>query len=103
MLAPKSPLLAPLLQAFLTHPADWRYGYDISRDTHIRHGTLYPLLNRLEAGGLLESRWAAAHSGGTMQRHLYRLTEGGYQEAVALLGPSVGESGVVSRPAPLVP
>ena len=36
-----------LLAAFLDRSQLWRHGYDLSRETGLRSGTLYPLLMRL--------------------------------------------------------
>jgi len=45
-----------LLAAFLDRSRIWRHGYDLSKETGLRSGTLYPLLMRLSEQGLLESR-----------------------------------------------
>jgi PadR family transcriptional regulator PadR len=36
-----------VLDAFLENPKGWKYGYDISRTTGLKSGTLYPILIRL--------------------------------------------------------
>ncbi len=74
-----------LLQEFLGSAIDWRYGYELGRDTGLRYGTLYPLLSRLENSGLLESRWEQC---GGKARHMYRLTDLGQQEANSLAAES---------------
>ncbi len=66
-------LLATLLDSRLT----WRHGYDLSKETGLRSGTLYPLLMRLSEQGLLESRWQEAERPGLPPRHVYRLTASG--------------------------
>ena len=66
-------LLAVLLDRFRT----WRHGYDLSRETGLKSGTLYPLLVRLSEQGLLESRWQDAERPGVPPRHFYRLTASG--------------------------
>ncbi len=38
-------------------PRRWRYGYDLSKETGLKSGTLYPLLIRLSDQGLLEAEW----------------------------------------------
>lgn len=55
----------------------WHHGYDLSRQTGIRSGTLYPLLMRLEAQGHLEAEWQAPKESGRPARHVYRLTAAG--------------------------
>ena len=69
-----------LLQRFLERPTDWRYGYELSRETKLKSGTLYPILMRLEKYGLLEARWVATQDG-VPPRHTYRLTPNGLELA----------------------
>jgi DNA-binding PadR family transcriptional regulator len=66
-----------LLAALLDGPGAWRHGYDLSKETGLRSGTLYPLLMRLSEQGLLESRWQEAERPGLPPRHVYRLTASG--------------------------
>jgi len=73
---------AAVLDAFLASPRSWRYGYDISRDTDLKSGTLYPILMRLAECELLETDWEQAAEG-RPPRHLYRLTAGGVRSARA--------------------
>jgi DNA-binding PadR family transcriptional regulator len=75
--------LLKVLQALLESPSDEKYGLEIFRATKVKPGTLYPLLERLEDGGMLESRWEAqdeSTSGGP-RRRFYRLTATGVHEA----------------------
>jgi DNA-binding PadR family transcriptional regulator len=69
-----------VLEAFLETPTDWRYGYDISRDTGLRSGTLYPILIRLAEHKLLETCWETTEAG-KPPRHMYRLTRDGLRSA----------------------
>jgi DNA-binding PadR family transcriptional regulator len=69
-----------VLQSFLERPTDWRYGYELSRITKLKSGTLYPILMRLEKYGLLEARWVATQEG-VPPRHTYRLTPNGLELA----------------------
>ena len=69
-----------VLDAFLHDPKDWKYGYDISRNTGLKSGTLYPILMRLAERGLLETSWETAEIG-KPPRHLYRLTPDGLRFA----------------------
>src|SRR5215475_9895938 len=75
-----SPQTIQVLDAFLQAPKTWRYGYDISRDTGLKSGTLYPILMRLEKLKLLETCWESTEAG-TPPRHMYRLTRDGLQSA----------------------
>lgn len=60
------------------------YGYAIAADLAqaglgtVKGGTLYPLLNRLESGGLVDIEWRAGEGG--PGRKYYRLSEAGLGE-----------------------
>ena len=69
-----------VLDAFLEDPEEWRYGYDISRNTGLKSGTLYPILMRLAEYRLLEASWEATEAG-KPPRHIYRLTPDGLRSA----------------------
>ncbi len=66
-----------LLAALLDRSQTWRHGYDLSKQTGIKSGTLYPLLMRLTEQGLLDSRWDNPDRPGLPPRHAYRLTNAG--------------------------
>jgi PadR family transcriptional regulator, regulatory protein PadR len=66
-----------LFRSFLERRGDWRYGYDLSRETGLKSGTLYPTLMRLEDQGLLETRWEEPDQRGRPPRHMYRLNGAG--------------------------
>lgn len=74
-----------VLESFMVRPSQWRYGYDLSRETGLKSGTLYPILMRLEKHKLLEARWVKAQEG-VPPRHTYRLTPDGLEWAQARLG-----------------
>ena len=78
-----SPAARRLLQE-LASPWSWRHGYDLARVTGLKSGTLYPLLMRLNAEGLLEAEWRSSPEPGRPLRHVYRLSETGLQFARAL-------------------
>jgi DNA-binding PadR family transcriptional regulator len=69
-----------VLGEFLRTPQDWKYGYDISRSTALKSGTLYPILIRLADRKLLETRWENPEAG-KPPRHMYRLTATGLRYA----------------------
>jgi PadR family transcriptional regulator PadR len=75
-----SPQTLQVLDAFLSAPTDWTYGYDISRNTGLKSGTLYPILMRLAERKLLDTSWETAEIG-KPPRHLYRLTPDGMRFA----------------------
>jgi PadR family transcriptional regulator, regulatory protein PadR len=78
----RSPQTLLVLAEFLQTPRDWKYGYDISRNTELKSGTLYPILMRLadRDRALLETRWETSEAG-KPPRHMYRLTVAGLQYA----------------------
>jgi PadR family transcriptional regulator PadR len=73
-----------LLERFAARPTRWQYGYELSRETGLKSGTLYPILMRLEKYGLMEARWVTTQDG-VPPRHTYRLTPGGLELARAKL------------------
>lgn len=96
-----SPQTLLLIGSLLHDPTEWRYGYDLSRETGLKSGTLYPILMRLAEKSLLETRWEEAEAPGRPPRHMYRLTTLGQEWARraapglrkrATLKPSYGES-----------
>jgi DNA-binding PadR family transcriptional regulator len=66
-----------LIAALLEAPLTWRHGYELSKLTGLKSGTLYPLLMRLSDQGLLESKWEPPAQTGRPPRHAYRLTVAG--------------------------
>jgi PadR family transcriptional regulator PadR len=92
-----SPQTRAVLDALLDRPQAWRYGYDLSKDTGLKSGTLYPLLIRLSDQGLLEAEWRPPQQPGRPQRHAYRLTAEGLAVANALASASPSGSGSRSR------
>jgi PadR family transcriptional regulator, regulatory protein PadR len=75
-----SPQTLKVLEVFLAEPREWQYGYDISRVTGLKSGSLYPILMRLAERSLLETEWET-NEAGKPPRHLYRLTANGLQLA----------------------
>ena len=69
-----------ILGVFLESAKQWKYGYDLSRSTGLKSGTLYPLLMRLADRKLLETSWETVEPG-RPPRHLYRLTAEGVRFA----------------------
>lgn len=81
---PPSPQTVTLLTLMNGQAQMWRYGYDLTRETGIQAGTLYPLLARLHDRGLLEAEWKEAQSPGRPPRHVYRLSAAGVALATSL-------------------
>ena len=88
-----SPQTRELLVVMLQKPRTWQYGYELSRETGLTSGTLYPLLMRLSDQGLLESHWQEPERPGKPPRHAYRLTSEGLAFARTIAG--LGKSSVV--------
>jgi PadR family transcriptional regulator, regulatory protein PadR len=80
----KTPRLSPetlqVIEKFAERPTDWLYGYELSRVTGLKSGTLYPILMRLEKYSLLEACWVTTEQG-VPPRHTYRLTPDGLELA----------------------
>lgn len=77
-----SPQTLLVLDAFLEQVEDWKYGYDLSRITGLKSGTLYPILMRMAERKLLETQWEPGEPG-KPPRHLYRFTPDGLRYARA--------------------
>jgi PadR family transcriptional regulator PadR len=77
-------MTAPLervFRVFLEDPAALRYGYDLMKAAGLASGTLYPLLARLQARGLVVSAWETPHQDGERPRRYYQLTGEGIEVA----------------------
>jgi len=83
---PPSAQTISVLRALAADPAQWRYGYDLATEVHLKSGSLYPILVRLADRGLLETSWEPG-LGSRPPRHLYRLTLAG-REYLAALAPA---------------
>ena len=79
-----SPQTVLVVDALLLDHSEWRYGYDLSRATGLKSGTLYPILVRLAERKWLEARWEHAGDDGK-PRHMYRLTTEGRRAARAFV------------------
>lgn len=76
-----------VLRALLSEPGAELYGLEILRRTGLKSGTVYPLLDRLEAAGLAESYWEEIDptDEGRPRRRFYRLTGAGVHEGRQML------------------
>ena len=77
-----SPQTGRVLQALL-EPPEWHHGYDLSKRTGLKSGTLYPILARLKDAGHLESQWLEPSAPGRPPRQAYKLTRDGHALAQA--------------------
>ncbi|PTA69593.1 PadR family transcriptional regulator [Deinococcus arcticus] len=74
---PTRAVLAALQGAYPAHT----YGYDLSKSTGLKSGTLYPILQRLHEQGYLDAQWEDSPHPGKPPRHIYRLTQTGLELA----------------------
>jgi PadR family transcriptional regulator PadR len=88
---PPSPQTINVLRALAADPAQWRYGYDLATEVHLKSGSLYPILVRLADRGLLETSWKPG-VGSRPPRHLYRLSPTGREFVAALTAARVDRS-----------
>lgn len=82
-----------------TISARYRYGFDIMEVTGLPSGTVYPALRRLEAAGLIASKWEKEKEAFADQRparKYYRLTFAGDQ----VLGRAVKRYPLLEQMAP---
>ena len=99
-LPPNSSLQTLLvLDLLLAESAAWHYGYDLSRRSGLKSGTLYPILIRLADRGWLDTGWAAPERPGRPPRHTYRLTAEGVRSAALAVADATSRGAVLrARP-----
>ena len=78
-----SPQTRTVLATLLNTPDTWWHGYDLSGETGLKSGTLYPILMRLKEQGLLVSEWREPSQPGRPPRHVYQLSATGKALATA--------------------
>lgn len=76
-----SPQTKMLLATLLSQRVRWQHGYDLSDQTGLSSGTLYPILMRLSDRGMVESKWEPSQHEGRPPRKLYRLNAEGVSYA----------------------
>ena len=76
-----SPQTRKLLATLLAEPSRYWYGYELSRGTGLKSGTLYPILMRLKEQGFLVSEWQEPTEKGRPPRHMYQLSASGIELA----------------------
>ncbi|UBV43915.1 PadR family transcriptional regulator [Deinococcus taeanensis] len=100
---PRAPNTSPHTRTVLgalqsTYPQH-SYGYDLSKSTGLKSGTLYPILQRLHEQGYLDAQWEESPHPGRPPRHTYRLTHAGLQlarERQGTLTPSIRTPGALT-------
>ena len=73
-----------VLLALMEQPQAWHYGYELSKQTGLASGTLYPLLMRLSEQGCLDAEWRPSLHPGRPARHAYRLNAFGMEVSANL-------------------
>lgn len=76
-----SPQTLAVLLALAAKPERWSHGYDLCRSLDLKPGTVYPILIRLAARGLLVTAWEEDPPKGRPARHLYRSSPDGAEYA----------------------
>jgi PadR family transcriptional regulator, regulatory protein PadR len=74
-----------VLDVLLANPGADMWGLEIVKHTGRPTGSVYPILDRLEQSGWVESEWEHEQARRGARRRLYRLTAPGAAEAVRLL------------------
>jgi PadR family transcriptional regulator, regulatory protein PadR len=84
--------LVRLAQALVANPDQRHWGYDLSRQSGVRSGVLYPILSHLLEQGWVTDGWEdRAETDGRPLRRYYRLTDTGRTELAALLERARGD------------
>lgn len=100
-----------VLRVLLIDPLDEHYGLEISRESGLPTGSIYPILTRLEAARWVTSAWENIDESkqGRRRRRYYRLTAEGAKnardevaKAQQLLSPAASRRGHL-RPERLLP
>jgi DNA-binding PadR family transcriptional regulator len=79
---------------------EYHYGFDIMDVTGLPSGTVYPALRRLEASGLLASKWEDEDTARNEQRparKYYKLTAAGRQSLAAAVSRYRRLEGVLTK------
>lgn len=77
-----------VLRLFVDQPEQERFGLEVLNEAGLASGSLYPILHRLEARGILKSRWEpldVATAASRRPRRLYMLDPRGASAAKELL------------------
>lgn len=78
----------------MDRPTDRHWGYNLSKESGVRSGVLYPILHRMLEEGWLEDGWEALDSVSEKRpaRRYYELTANGRRELGLLLGAARSEA-----------
>ncbi len=80
-----------VLRAMLDSPSGQFYGFELSKATGLKAGTLYPMLSRLEEAGWITGTWEDVDPAEVRRpaRRYYRLTDHGRVQAQKTLADAV--------------
>jgi PadR family transcriptional regulator PadR len=78
----------------MDRPTDRHWGYNLSKESGVRSGVLYPILHRMLEEGWLEDGWETLDSVSEKRpaRRYYELTADGRRELGLLLGAARSEA-----------
>ena len=79
-----------VLRVFLDSPSEEAYGYELAKAADLPSGTIYPILHRFEASGLVASRWEEIGGEVPRRRRYYRLTGEGRRVGEAATAENAG-------------
>lgn len=93
--------MVQLALALMSDPTGQHWGYQLSKESGVRSGVMYPLLSRMLAEGWLEDGWEEAGGANRKRppRRYYTLTDEGRIELGAVLQQAKADK----RFAPIMP
>lgn len=77
--------LVSVAQALMSNPTDKHWGYQMSKESGVRSGVLYPILSRMLVEGWLEDDWEDDTKKKRPARRYYVLTDEGRIQLGAVL------------------
>lgn len=98
----KTHAVVQVAMALMDDPSGQHWGYDLSKQSGLRSGVMYPILHRLLDDGLLDDGWEEQGDRKRPPRRYYVLTEKGVSELGALLSQARSDRRFAAlNPAPL--
>lgn len=91
-----TPATVKVLQALMQGPTARHYGYELMRTTRLKSGSLYPILERLDNAGWVDSHWEEINEQheGRPPRRYYQLTGLGKKRAAHAVDEFLAQFGV---------
>ena len=78
-------VLVQVAMALMADASARHWGYELSKQSGVRSGAMYPILNRMLAEGWLSDGWETSGAGKRPPRRYYKLTDSGKIELGALM------------------